>query len=182
MISKELEVCQESQVRMESVLHFIKFDRIAWPAVALFLGGLLWVLSLTQVVFYTSEDNVMGIWVLLTGWMGFAMFQFAWYANLLALLGLLLMYRQPNRAMALAVAAVLLAGQAFWFDTIPNETSSVPVLDLGLGFWFWYASMVLITLGIIFDSGDREAYMAEEDSPVVEPANPDETQPLEKES
>lgn len=131
-------------------------------------------ISLTQVVFYTTEGAVMGVWVFATGWMGFAMLQFAWYANLLELLGVLMMYRRPNRAIALAVAGVLLAGQAFWFEHIPGEYADVPVVALGSGFWCWYVSIVLITLGVIFDSGEREVYVDEEtDSPAPVPADPE---------
>lgn len=159
---------------MESVLRFVKAGQFSWPAVSLFMGGLLWMVSLTQVAFYTTEGAVMGFWVFATGWMGFALFQFAWYANLLELLGVLLMYRKPNLAMALVVAGVLLAGQAFWFEKIPNEHSYAAIVELGTGFWLWYGSIVLLTLGVIFDSGDRE--MQEEPgsgSPALPPANPE---------
>lgn len=141
---------------MDTLLRIIKPVWFSLPGVSLFLGGLLWVFSLTQVAFYTTQGAVMGYWVLVTGWLGFALFQFAWYANLLQLLGVLLMQRTPNRAMALAVAAVLLAGQAFWFEEIPGQQANMQIVQLGAGFWLWYVSMVLITLGVIFGSGEGE--------------------------
>jgi hypothetical protein len=141
---------------MDAVLRVIKPSHLSVPDASLFLGGFLWVLSLTQVVFYTSHGVVMGFWVLATGWMGFVLFQFAWYANLLMLLGVLLMQRYPNRAQALVVAAVLLAGQAFWFEDIPGQAANMHVLSLGAGFWLWYGSMVLMTMGVIFGSDEGE--------------------------
>lgn len=143
---------------MDSVLRMIKPGWLSLPEMSLFLGGLCWVMSLTQVAFHTTHGQVMGYWVLVTGWMGFALFQFAWYANLLVLLGVLLMNKRPNTAMGLVVAGVLLAGQSFWFDDIPGQEVSMHVLRLGAGFWLWYTSIVLMTLGVIFGSGgyDRE--------------------------
>lgn len=141
---------------MDTLLRIIRPVWFSMPGISLFLGGLLWVISLSQVVFHTTEGVVMGYWVLLTGWMGFALFQFAWYANLLELLGVLLMQRYPNRAMVLVVVGVFLAGQAFWFEEIPGQYANMRIVQLGAGFWLWYASMVLITLGVIFGSGEGE--------------------------
>ena len=135
----------------------IKLDWLSLPGMSLFFGGLLWVVSLTQVAFYTDQGVVMGYWVGATGWLGFAMFQFAWYANLLALLGVLLMSRYPNRAMLIVVVGILVAGQAFWFDEIPGHTANMHITGLGAGFWLWYASIVLITLGVIFGSAETES-------------------------
>ncbi|MBO0613086.1 MAG: hypothetical protein RL122_2762 [Pseudomonadota bacterium] len=141
---------------MNTVSRIIKLDGLSLPSLSLFFGGFLWVISLTQVVFYTDQGVVMGYWVGATGWLGFALFQFAWYANLLELLGVLLMARYPNRAMLLAVLGVILAGQAFWFTDIPGQATNMQVIGLGAGFWFWYTSMVLVTLGVIFGSVEEE--------------------------
>ena len=124
---------------MHTVSHMIKLDWLSAPALSLFFGGLLWVVSLTQVAFYTDQGAVMGYWVGATGWLGFAMFQFAWYANLLELLGVLLMARYPNRAMLLAVMGVIVAGHAFWFTDIPGHEIKMHIVGLGAGFWLWYA-------------------------------------------
>ena len=83
-------------------------------------------------------------------------FQFAWYANLLELLGILLISRHPNWAMGLAVAGILLAGQAFWFEEIPRDTGTIHVVRLGLGFWLWYVGLLLITFSVIFGVHDDE--------------------------
>lgn len=154
MIKKKKDIFQESV--MDTLVRIIRPVWFSMPGISLFLGGLLWVISLSQVVFYTTNGVVMGYWVLVTGWLGFALFQFAWYANLLGLLGVLLMQQQPNRAIALAVVGVFLAGQAFWFEDIPGRHVSMHIVQLGAGFWLWYASMVLIALGVIFGSGGGE--------------------------
>ena len=141
---------------MNALVRSFRLDKIIWPQILLFAGGILWASSLLQVVFQTTHGPIMGYWVLLTGWMGFALFQFAWYANLLALLGLLLMKKHPNRAMLLVVISALLSGQAFWFTTIPGEQVNMLVVGFGTGFWCWYVSMILITMGVIFGSGEDE--------------------------
>ena len=143
------------KLSVDAVWRAINPGRIAGSDVCLFFGGLLWVSALGQVVFYTTHGTVMGYWVCITGWMGFVLFQFAWYANLLQLLAVMLMYRYPNRAMLLAVLAVLLAGQSFWFDDIPGQEVNMHILRLGLGCWFWYVSMVMMTLGVIFGADER---------------------------
>lgn len=140
---------------MDAVVRTGRLSKITWPELGLFVGGILWATSLVQVVFYTTHGPVLGYWVFLTGWMAFALLQFAWYANLLLLLSILLMQRYPNRAMLLAVGAVLLAGQAFWFESIPGETALMQITELGSGFWCWYSGMILMSLGVIFGSGDR---------------------------
>jgi len=139
---------------MDTILRVIRPSCLPLPGICLFLGGLLWVIALSQVVFYTSSVPIMGYWVLATGWMGFSIFQFAWYANLLQVLAVLLMYRAPVRATLITLLALVLAGQSFWFDTIPGQAVDIAVLRLGAGFWLWYASMVLITLGVVFDAGN----------------------------
>lgn len=154
MMGAKMDIFQECV--MDTLLRFIKPLWYSLPGISLFLGGLLWVISLTLVVFHTNQGPVMGYWVLITGWLGFALFQFAWYANLLELLGVLLMQRHPNRAMLLAVIGVFVAGQAFWFDEIPGQRSNMQIVGLGAGFWLWYVSMVLITLGVVFGSGEGE--------------------------
>lgn len=150
---------------MNTVSQIIKLDWLSLPGLSLFFGGFLWVISLTQVAFYTDQGVVMGYWVGATGWLGFALFQFAWYANLLELLGVLLMLRYPNRAMVLVVLGVLLAGQAFWFTDIPGHEVNMHIVTFGAGFWFWYASMVLLTLGVIFGSAEEDDTPPQPDKP-----------------
>ncbi|MFN3786109.1 MAG: hypothetical protein ACK4RS_04650, partial [Thiothrix sp.] len=126
------------------------------PGISLLCGGALWVLSLGQVVFYTTHVPLFGYWVFVTGWMGLAVFQFAWFDNLLVLLAVLVMHTRPQRAVFYAVLAVLLAGQAFWFDAVPGEIVDSPIIGVGSGFWLWYASVILMALGVILGTGERK--------------------------
>lgn len=121
-------------------------------ALVLFAGGLAWIAAFWFPVFYTSQGPVEGYWVFATGWMGFAIFQFAWYANLLLLLGIVMMYSSPLWGSALAGLGVLVATQAFWFSSIPTGEIDMPILQLGQGFWCWYGSMVLLGLGVFLGS------------------------------
>lgn len=126
-------------------------------ALALFIGGLAWIAAFWFPSFYTSQGPVEGYWVFATGWMGFAIFQFAWYANLFMLLGIVLMYSSPLWGSALASFGVLVATQAFWFNSIPTGEVDMPILQLGQGFWCWYGSMVLLGIGVFFGSEQTEA-------------------------
>ncbi|MFZ1388538.1 MAG: hypothetical protein WBP46_05585 [Thiolinea sp.] len=126
-------------------------------ALALFIGGLAWIASFWFPAFYTSQGPVEGYWVFATGWMGFAIFQFAWYANLFILLGIILMYSSPLWGSTLAGFAMLIATQGFWFTSIPTGEVDMPILQLGQGFWCWYGSILLLGVGVFLGSEHTEA-------------------------
>ncbi|TXH70640.1 MAG: hypothetical protein E6Q83_05195 [Thiothrix sp.] len=126
-------------------------------ALALFIGGLAWIAAFWFPSFYTSQGSVEGYWVFATGWMGFAIFQFAWYANLLMLLGIVLMYSSPLWGSTLAGFAMLVATQAFWFNSIPTGEVDLPILQLGQGFWCWYGSIIMLGIGVFLGSEHTEA-------------------------
>lgn len=132
----------------------LSLSRLPIAAPALFLGGLLWVAAFWLPVFETQERIITGYWVFATGWMGLVVFQFAWYANLFMLMAVIMMYTAPVRATLLAAAGLLVATQAFWLDVLPGTTSSTEIIDQGLGFWFWYSSIFLLGLGVVFGSDD----------------------------
>ncbi|CAA6817073.1 MAG: Unknown protein [uncultured Thiotrichaceae bacterium] len=123
---------------------------ISVASIALFLGGLLWIAAFWFPVFKTAEREIAGYWVFVSGWMGFVVFQFAWYANLLLLIAVILMYTAPVRATVLAAVGLLVATQAFWFDVLPETTESVVITAKGLGFWFWYAGIFMMSVGVFF--------------------------------
>lgn len=123
---------------------------ISVASIALFLGGLLWIAAFWFPVFKTAEREIAGYWVFVSGWMGFVVFQFAWYANLLVLIAVILMYTAPVRATVFAAVGLLVATQAFWFDVLPETTESVVITAKGLGFWFWYAGIFLMSVGVFF--------------------------------
>ncbi|MEZ5450636.1 MAG: hypothetical protein R3E89_17255 [Thiolinea sp.] len=142
---------------MESVLNPARLSRLPVASSALFIGGLLWIAAFWLPVFITAQNSVPGYWVFATGWMGFTFFQFAWYANLLILLGVMLMYTYPLRATLIAGLAVLVATQAFWFDVIPGGgAQSQAIVQQGSGFWLWYASILLMGAGVVFGSDHVE--------------------------
>lgn len=126
-------------------------------ALALFAGGLAWIAAFWFPAFYTSQGAVEGYWVFATGWMGFAIFQFAWYANLFMLLGIGLMHSSPLWGASFAGIGVLVATQAFWFNAIPTGEVDMPILQIGQGVWFWYGSMMLLGIGVFLGSEQLEA-------------------------
>ncbi len=141
---------------MEVVMSSASRSRLPIASPALFLGGLLWIISFVLPVFYTEQGSIAGYWVFATGWMGFTIFQFAWYANLLIIMAVLLMYTAPLRATLIAGLAVLVATQAFWFDAVPDSAVSTAIKGHGSGFWFWYASILLMGIGVVFGSDNME--------------------------
>ncbi|HPQ94267.1 MAG: hypothetical protein KDI44_04160 [Thiothrix sp.] len=141
--------------------------RFPYASIALFLGGLAWVFSFFLPVFHTATDSIDGYWVFISGWMGLVVFQFAWLANLLIPAAVILMHRAPIWAALIASLALLTATQAFWFEFIPDSVHSIPVTGLGEGFWFWYASIVLMGIGVFFGADevepqDRQTYRVED--------------------
>lgn len=141
-------------------------------AVALFIGGLCWVASLWFPVFTTdSGHQIIGYWVLLTGWMGVTLFNFAWLANLLIVIAALAMYRYPIRSTVVAAIALLCATQAFFFSEIPGQLENSQVVDFGLGFWLWYSSILLIGSGVVLGADDEEP--SGEVVTIIEPKEPE---------
>ena len=121
-------------------------------AIALILIGLalfLFFISLFEPVFITTEQPVLGYWVFAIGWMGFIILQFAWYANLLSFLSLLLMFKYPIRAFFLSLFSLLLATESFLFNEISHN---VKIIDTDIGLYLWmgahcavlYASILML--------------------------------------
>lgn len=126
-------------------------------AISLFVGGLCWVASLFfPALVLDTGQSVMGYWVLLTGWMGVTFFQFAWIANLLIVLAVVLMYRFPIRSTLAAALALLIATQAFWLTEIPGHMSNNQVISHGMGYWLWYFSILCIGLGVVLGADENE--------------------------
>jgi hypothetical protein len=110
--------------------------------IALILIGLallLFFLSLFEPVFIMEEKSVKGYWIFAMGWMGFVIFQFAWYANLLSLLAILLMFKRPLSAFLLSLLSLLLATESFLFDEIPlgTDKGSIAIIDNDIGLYLW---------------------------------------------
>jgi hypothetical protein len=121
-------------------------------AITLMLIGLalfLFFTSLFEPVFITTGKPILGYWVFAIGWMGFIILQFAWYANLLSLLSLLLMFKHPLRAFLLSLFSLFFAAESFLFDEIPQN---IRIIDIDIGFYLWmgahcavlYASILML--------------------------------------
>ena len=105
----------------------------------LLIAAVLFVLSMVDTAFVTSQQEVQGYWVMLTGWMGFVIFQFAWYANPLTLISLLLFRKKTGWALLSSSLALVCLSQAFMFTEIPIDTSgeSIDIVSRGAGFYYW---------------------------------------------
>lgn len=136
-------------------------------SLVLFVAGILWIASFALPVFKTDVGDIQGYWVFAMGWLGFVIFQFAWYANLLMLLAIFLMYTSPLRSALVAAVGLLVATQAFWFTSIPSSTAEAMVMGYGLGFWCWYISILLLGVAVFFGSDIMEPDGAKFDKPIA---------------
>jgi signal transduction histidine kinase len=143
-------------LKLEVLMILQPRNHISVASIALFLGGLLWIAAFWLPVFETEQRDIAGYWIFLTGWMGFVVFQFAWYANLLLLMAVILMYSAPVKATVFAALGLLIATQAFWFDVLPETTKSIEIIGRGPGFWLWYAGIFLMSIGVFFCSDTDE--------------------------
>ncbi len=140
----------------------------------LLAAGVLFCIAQVETVFVTTERAVQGYWIMLVGWMGFMIFQFAWFANPLALLSLLLIRKHPWWALATSILSLLCLSQAFLFSEIPTDTSgqSIAVVSRGIGFYCWVGSIACVFYGtimmLIYRAFKRDAMMTR--SHVPEPA------------
>lgn len=121
--------------------------------ILLYAGIAIFTVSLFFNVFFTNTNEVSGIWVLLTGWLGFIVFQFAWYANPLSLLAILLMRRRPLVALLLSILAVVLASEMFIFNEIPAASGDekIYIKEFGLGAYTWFLSHCLVLYSLLFN-------------------------------
>lgn len=104
-----------------------------------------------------------GIWrgyeVLLLGWQGFFLGQFAWFANPFWSLSLLLaFFRRWILTFIVSGIALLIASDAFSFvgKRIPLDEANVNAtvfLRYDLGFYFWLASLGIVVIGAVIAWG-----------------------------
>ncbi|RTZ63287.1 MAG: hypothetical protein DSZ29_07245 [Aquificaceae bacterium] len=115
------------------------------------LAFILFFLSLFETVFITKETVIKGYWILATGWLGFVIFQFAWYANLLSLLAILLMAKRAGLAFILSLSALLLSSESFLFDEIPSADSdkNIAVIDTDIGLYLWIGAHCAVLYAVI---------------------------------
>lgn len=120
-------------------------------SIFLFMGFTCFILSLFLPAFYTSAEDIYGYWVLITGWIGAIFIQFAWYANPLNLLALLLARDKPRTALILSFIALTVASATFIFYEIPTGINyeKVFIKEFGLGFYVWYVAQIFFLLALL---------------------------------
>lgn len=90
-----------------------------------------------------------GYKVLLMGWAGVFVFCFAWFANVSFVTSALLMREKTKLALILSLVGLALSVQSFVFRTKWLDEGFVKSLDverLGIGFYLWFFSLILITV------------------------------------
>jgi hypothetical protein len=115
----------------------------SWRTAA-FVLGLGWAASLALPV-ATLGDGPGELWygwaVLLLGWLGFFLGQFAWVANLLFAMALVMLVRgRPPLVWGLMIGVLtsMLAAHALSWTSVFREGGSIaPVLAYGTGYYLW---------------------------------------------
>lgn len=117
----------------------------------LLVAAILFCISMVDIVYTTEEQAIYGYWVLLTGWLGFMFFQFAWYANPLTVLTLLLMRRHPWWALLTGALALLCMSQAFLFYEIPSNAKgdTIAIISRGNGFYCWVGMVTCVFYAVV---------------------------------
>ncbi len=120
--------------------------KTSWRTVAIVLG-LGWTASLALPV-ATIGEGTGELWhgwaVLLLGWLGFFLGQYAWAANLLFAMALILLVRgRPPLIWGLMIGVLtsLLAAHALaWTDVHRSGGGTVPILAYWSGYYLWVAT------------------------------------------
>ncbi len=117
----------------------------------LLVAAILFCIAMVDTVYTTEEHEIRGYWILLTGWLGFLFFQFAWYANPLTVLALLVMRRHPWWALITSVLALLCMSQAFLFYEIPSDAKggTIAIVSRGMGFYAWIGMIACVFYAIV---------------------------------
>ena len=117
----------------------------------LLVAAILFCIAMVETVYTTEAQDIHGYWVLLTGWLGFLFFQFAWYANPLTVLAILLMRKDPWWALITSALALLCMSQAFLFYGIPSDTkgNTIEILSRGTGFYCWVGMIICVFYAVI---------------------------------
>ena len=103
----------------------------------------------------TSDETWAGYIVLLLGWLGPFLGQFAWYANPLLFVGMItFLVRQWVATIVLIALALLMAANTclLFFQEVPADEAGVNMLtlqNLHIGFYLWIASILTIGIGAI---------------------------------
>jgi len=106
----------------------------------------LWIISMfLPIAFSDLGQPIYGWRILIIGWFGPLDRMFAWYANPLAIGGVVLILRKRITAATAVVAiALVFAAQSFTWREIPSDQSAEIVDHLSFGFYVWLASLVVL--------------------------------------
>lgn len=120
------------------------------------LSATLFVVSLTQVGFYTAGQNAAdgaspSILLLLIGWMGLADHKIAWYANPALFAGWRTTQRLGTRPTSLFYPLLALSLSLTFLmhnEIMVNEAGgTASIVGYGAGYWLWVSSSGLLVLG-----------------------------------
>lgn len=122
--------------------------------ILIFSGFTCLVISLFQISLFTSGSDIRGFWLLIMGWIGLFFFQFAWFANPLNLLALLLLENKPKTSLFLSFLAIGFAMHSIQLEELPIDLKNekVYIKELGLGFYFWFIAQILFFAIILFEN------------------------------
>ena len=117
------------------------------------LGLWLCSLPLTGFVLYAEQKQMMGLEILMLGWLSPLLPNFAWFANPLFLLAVISLFA-GRPAPILTIVSAILALDTFRLSSYPlNEGgASTPIYGFGWGVIFWFTALLLIMAA----SGSRQ--------------------------
>jgi hypothetical protein len=125
-----------------------------WGSLVVILVSLfLYVIACVAPAMVFDKETWRGFEVLLSGWMGVFLGQFAWFANLFWGLSLLLaLLRRWFLTMAATILTFLIALDAFSFvgAKVPLDEAFVNSMifrSYHIGFYFWLASIAAVGIG-----------------------------------
>jgi hypothetical protein len=98
-----------------------------------------------------KRETVTGLELLDNGWLGALGGNFAWYANVLAMVALVFaLVRKPRPAAWISFAGLVLGLDAYLFDSTPTIDMPGQSVDyLGSGYYVWEGSMAVLLLAQI---------------------------------
>lgn len=135
---------------------FRSLDFLIYMALALYLSSLF----LPAIILVQAAPGT-GLNILEIGWLGIFFGMFAWYANALVALAFIFAHIEDFKtALILLVGAILLGPQSFLLRLVPTSeanfggcdldprllgtTPCVPVDHLGVGFYLWMLSFMVL--------------------------------------
>ncbi len=144
----------------------------------LFLALALYCISmaLPGVVYtdYSGSHSILGIFILVFGWIAFTDWVFAWFANPLFLLAVFRSrIERPGMLLVVSIIAFCLGLSAYTLRVIPDIDGTEPPVDhLAIGYYVWMTSLGLFVLyGFLrYNSREKNSEIAVQATGVDYPA------------